>query len=64
MNLSDLENGSREWQLVARLGHRKVGRACPLCPGISDVHLFGYRQGVVDLDPEITDCAFDLGVTE
>src|SRR6202012_5603074 len=32
-----------------------VGRACPLCPGISDVNLFHYRQGVIDLDAEIPD---------
>ena len=41
-----------------------MGRACPLCPGISDIHLLGDRQGVVDLDPEITARALDFGVTE
>jgi hypothetical protein len=38
--------------------------ACRLCPGISDIDLLGDRQGVVNLDPEITDRALDLGVTE
>jgi hypothetical protein len=42
-----------------RLG---AGRACPLCPGISDINLFRYCQGVIDLDAEIPDCALDLGV--
>jgi hypothetical protein len=41
-----------------------VGRACPLCPGISDINLFRYCQGVIDLDAEIPDRAFDLGMTE
>jgi hypothetical protein len=27
-----------------------TGRACPLCPGISDVDLFRYREGIIDLD--------------
>jgi hypothetical protein len=42
----------------------RAGRACPLCPGISDVNLFRYFQGVIDLDAEISDRAFDFGVTE
>jgi hypothetical protein len=41
-----------------------MGRACPLCPGISDINLFRYREGVIDLDTEITDRALDLGVPE
>jgi hypothetical protein len=43
-------------------GHLKVGRACPLCPGISDINLFRYCQGVIDLDAEIPDRAFDFGM--
>jgi hypothetical protein len=35
---------------MAQTGHLKVGRACPLCPGISDINLFRYCQGVIDLD--------------
>ena len=35
-----------------------------LCPGISDINLFRYRQGVIDLDAEIPDRAFDLGMSE
>jgi hypothetical protein len=33
-------------------------------PGISDVHLFRYRQSIVHLDAEISHRAFDLGVTK
>ena len=50
--------------MLARSGRLRVGRACPLCPGISDINLFRYRQGVIDLDAEIPDRAFDLGMPE
>ncbi len=39
-----------------------MGRACPLCPGISDINLFRYCQGVIDLDAEIADRAHDLSM--
>ena len=42
----------------------EVGRACPLCPSISDINLFGYCQCFIDLDAEIADRAFDLGMPE
>jgi hypothetical protein len=42
----------------------RLGRACPLCPGISDIDLFRYRQGVIDLDAEITYSALDLCMSE
>src|SRR5207237_2983112 len=40
------------------------GRAehLPLCPGISDIDLFRYCQGVIHLDAEISDRAFDFGM--
>ena len=38
------------------------GDACPLRPGCSGVNLFRYRSRVVDLDPEVSDGAFDLRV--
>ena len=41
-----------------------MGRACLLCPGISDVNLFRYRQGVIYFDAQISDGAFDLGVAK
>lgn len=41
-----------------------LGRACPLCPGISDVDLFSYREGIIDLDAEVSDGAFDFGVAK
>ena len=40
------------------------GRACLLCPGISDVDLFGYREGIIYLDAEVSDGAFDFGVAK
>jgi hypothetical protein len=40
------------------------GRARPLCPGISEIDLFRYCQGVIDLNAEIPDRAFDLGRSE
>ena len=49
---------------VGTNGHLTAGRACPLCPCISDINLFRYCKCVIDLDAEIPDCAFDLGVTE
>ena len=43
-----------------------VGRAEQylLCPVISDVDLFRYCEGIIYLDPEVPDGAFDLGVAE
>jgi hypothetical protein len=41
-----------------------AGRACPLCPGISDINLFRYCQSVIDFDAEIADRAFDFGMSE
>jgi hypothetical protein len=49
---------------LAQTGGQRAGRACPLCPGISDINLFRYCQGVIDLDAEIPDRAFDLGMPE
>lgn len=50
--------------LVAQTGGLRPGRACPLYPGISDINLFRYCQGVIDFDAEIPDRAFDLGMSE
>jgi hypothetical protein len=50
--------------LSAQIGGQRIGRAFPLCPGISDINLFRYCQGVIDLDAEVADRAFDLGVSE
>jgi hypothetical protein len=41
-----------------------LGKACPLCPGISDVNLFSYRKRVIDLNTEVSDSAFDFGVPQ
>jgi hypothetical protein len=34
------------------------------CPGISDINLFRYCQGIVHFDAQISNGAFDLGVAE
>ena len=39
-----------------------MGRACPLCPGTSDVNLFCYCQSIIHFDAEISGRAFDFGV--
>ena len=49
---------------MARFCRERTGRACLLCPGISDVNLFSYRKRVVDLNAEVSDSAFDFGVPE
>jgi len=41
-----------------------MGRGCPLCPGNSDVYLFGNLKGVVDLYAQIPDSTFNLGMSE
>jgi hypothetical protein len=33
-------------------GHWQAARACPLCPGTSDINLFDYRKRIVDFDAE------------
>jgi hypothetical protein len=48
--------------LLARAGRTRMGRACPLCPGISDVDLFRYRKRIIDFDAEVSDGAFDFRV--
>jgi hypothetical protein len=51
-------------RLLAQTGRKRAARACPLCPGISDINLFRYGQGVIDLNAEIPDRAFNLGMPE
>ena len=41
-----------------------VGQSTSALPGNSDINLFCYGQGVIDLDAEVSDGAFDLGVAE
>jgi hypothetical protein len=50
--------------LLARFCRERMGRACLLCPGISDVDLFRYREGIIHLNAKVSDGAFDLGVAE
>ena len=49
---------------MAQSCRSEAGRACPLCPGNSDVNLFRYGQGIIDFDTEISNGAFDLGVSK
>ena len=42
----------------------RLGRAYPLCPGISDINLFCYCQRIIYFDAEISDRAFDLCMSE
>jgi hypothetical protein len=49
---------------MAHSGGCRSGTGCPLCPGTSDLDLFRYRKGIIDLDAEISDRTLDLGVTE
>jgi hypothetical protein len=51
-------------QLVARRGQSGSGGAYLLRPGISDVNLFRYGKGIIDLNAEVPDSAFDLCVPE
>jgi len=39
-------------------------RAFALCPGSSNIDLFGYRDSVINLDAEVSHGALDLGVAE
>jgi len=41
-----------------------AGRLPHLCPGISDINLLRYCQGVIDLDAEVSDRVFDFGMPE
>jgi hypothetical protein len=47
--------------LQRRLGRGKASR---LCPCSSDVDLFGYGEGVIDLNAEIAHCALNLLVPQ
>jgi hypothetical protein len=49
---------------MARYGANGAGGACLLCPGSSDVNLFCYGKGIIDLDVEVPDGAFNLCVSE
>src|SRR5581483_4176025 len=50
--------------LVAPTRRLKAGQNMSALPGISDINLFSYCQGVIDLDAKIPDRAFDLGMPE
>jgi hypothetical protein len=50
--------------LLARSCLDQTGRACPLCPGKSDLDLFRYGESVVDFDAEITHGALNFCMPE
>ncbi len=56
--------GGHDFQFWPRSVLIGSGRARPLCPGISDINLFCYRERIINLNPEISDCTFDLGMAE
>ena len=49
---------------MAQICRSWVGRACPLCPGNSDINLFRYGKGIIDLDAEIPDGALNFRMAE
>ena len=60
---TDSDHGKRFTRAESCRSGLGSGRA-QLCPHISDVNLFSYCQGIVDLDAEIPDRALDLGMPE
>ena len=50
--------------LLAQLRPKRTGRACPLCPGRSDVNLFRYCQSIIDLDAKVSDGTLDLSMPQ
>ena len=51
---------AEKFQNVANL----AGQSILLCPGRSDINLFGYGEGIIDLNAEIPDGALNLGVAK
>jgi hypothetical protein len=51
-------------RLVAHFVGSPTGRARQLCPGSSDIDFFSYFNRVVNLNAEIANSAFDLGVAK
>jgi hypothetical protein len=42
----------------------EVGQSMSAPPDISDINLFRYCEGIINLDAEISDRAFDFGMSE
>jgi hypothetical protein len=51
----------RNWHEGEAEGGAKPVR---LCPGSSDIDLFGYGEGIIDFNAEIPDGALDLGMSQ
>jgi hypothetical protein len=41
-----------------------MGRVERLCPSDSNINLFGNGKSIIDLDAEVADGAFDLGMSK
>jgi hypothetical protein len=54
----------QRFSALALPGANGSGGACLLCPGSSDVNLFCYGKGIIDLDAGAPDGTYDFGVTE
>jgi hypothetical protein len=50
--------------VLAHLNTKWIGQSRPLRPGNSDVHLFRYGEGIINLNAKVTDRALDLPVSE
>jgi hypothetical protein len=61
-HVGEAEKAGRTRPLVAQRYENGMGRACLLCPGSSDINLFRYGKGIIDLNAEVRDGAFDLPV--
>ncbi len=43
----------RNVRFRGKSGHRPRGRACPLCPQLSDIYLLSNGQSIINLDAKI-----------
>jgi hypothetical protein len=59
-----LEENRRGVDLMAPNRPMRVGQSRDALPGVSDVDLFGYREGIIHLDAEVSDGTFDFGVAK
>jgi hypothetical protein len=53
----------RDAPLMARLGLEPTRRVRLLCPGISDRDLLANGEGVIPVDPKLSEGTFDLAMT-
>jgi hypothetical protein len=58
------QNSSRKFLFLAQDRRLEGGQSMSALPGYFRNRLFRYCQGVIDLNAEIPDRAFDLGMSE